>query len=391
MEPIPPSPAAGWRPLRVDLLPDAGAFELPPRARPRYLLASFLFLVTFFTTTTLGAVWFVMSRTDMTIEVQVLPFPLSLLGPALTPSVVWQVWTDSELRGYGLEFSAPALFILLCHEMGHYLACKRHGVPSTLPYFLPLPFGIGTLGAFIKIRAAIRHKRELFDVGVWGPFAGFLALVPIALIGIARSTPVRVETLSTPTADALELVVPGKNLLLVLAARWFHGELAPGTLLDLHPFALAAWFGFLATAINLLPLGQLDGGHILYATLGARQRRLAWFIWAAILALSVMWPGWGLFALLVLVLTGLRHPPVRDEREPLDRTRRALGFAALTILVLSFMPRPIQGLLVRSDGSLQGVVARVGAAAHRTVHDPPFQARRAAATAASTSAFDTSR
>lgn len=310
--------------------------RLPPwvrpvvrRHRPRSLLAASLLLATFWTTTTLGAVWWWLARGGA---------PPDLL-PWLSIHTVRRVWTDPYLLGAGLSFSLAALGILLCHEMGHWLACRHYRLPATLPYFLPAPVAIGTFGAFIRIRAPIRTKRELFDVGISGPLAGFAALVPVLLVGVARSTPV---PLPASTAESF-LLLPGRSLALELATRAFHGPLPEGTFLALHPFALAAWFGLLATALNLLPLGQLDGGHILYAVVGRTQRRLAWPLWMLLAAAGFWWTGWFLWCLILLVM-GLRHPPVRDEHVPLDPVRRKLAWAAWIVLVLSFMPVPVAEL-----------------------------------------------
>jgi membrane-associated protease RseP (regulator of RpoE activity) len=261
------------------------------------------------------------------------------LPPWITPEGVRTVWSDPALLRLGFSFSLPVLFILLVHELGHYLACRRYRLPATLPSFLPAPVGIGTFGAFIKILAPIRGKRELFDVGASGPFAGFLALLPFLFLGIARSRPVALATVTAPPGFGLAL--PGRSLLFDLVTRLYHGPLPEGTVLDLHPFALAAWFGLLATAINLLPLGQLDGGHILYAATGRLQRRLALPLWALLSLASLVWPGWLLWSAVVLMM-GLRHPPVRDEEEPLDGRRLALAAAALLLLVLCFMPVPLR-------------------------------------------------
>ena len=254
------------------------------------------------------------------------------LYPLITPRLVGRVWGEPALLRLGLAFSLPVLFILFVHEMGHYLACRRYRLPSTLPYFLPLPAVLGTLGAFIRIRAPMRSKRELFDVGVAGPFAGFLALLPFLLYGIARSQPVPVSA----GAGASRLV-PGPCLAIELATRLFHGRLADGTILRLHPFALAAWFGLLATAINLLPLGQLDGGHILYAAAGRWQRRLALPLWVALALAGVLWGGWVVWCVVIFAM-GLYHPPVVDEATPLDPRRRVLAVTALVVLALCFTP-----------------------------------------------------
>ena len=256
-------------------------------------------------------------------------------GALLRPRVVAAVWGNWELLKIGLAFSIPALFILLCHEMGHYIACRIYRIPCTPPYFLPVPANFGTFGAFIRIKAPIQSKRQLFDVGVAGPIAGFVALIPFLLYGIAKSQP----AMQAGTGE-IDLLLPGHCLAIQLATRLFHGPLPAGTILNLHPTALAAWLGLFATSLNLLPLGQLDGGHILYAATGRLQRRLALPFWLALALLGFYWPGWLLWCVIVLVI-GLRHPRVYDENLPLDRKRRTLAWVALAIFVLSFMPVPI--------------------------------------------------
>lgn len=304
--------------------------------RPRWLLAGVLLAVTFFTTTTLGAAWYLWSRVDV----------VSLIDPLLLPHTVLRVWSTPQLLRLGLSFSVPALFILFCHEMGHYLACRRYGLPATLPYFLPAPLAIGTFGAFIRIRAPIRTKRQLFDIGVAGPLAGFVALLPFLILGVARSRVIPIETVPLEQNPPGLLLLPGKSLLLELGSRFFHGPLPEGTVLELHPFALAAWFGLFATALNLIPLGQLDGGHILYAATGRLQRRLALPLWLGLGLMALLWPGWLLWCAIVLFM-GLPHPPVRDEEIPLDRRRRVLAWIALGVFLLSFMPVPLSQLGVR--------------------------------------------
>ncbi|HEX2254363.1 MAG TPA: site-2 protease family protein [Thermoanaerobaculia bacterium] len=334
LEPLPP---ARWleerrRPLE----------QLPAAARPRWGLAAVLLLLTFLTTTTLGAVWVLWAHPTTTTE----------MLPWLGPSTVAAVWRDPAVLRLGLQFSIPALFILLCHEMGHYLACRRYRLSSTPPFFLPLPLGLGTLGAFIRIRSPIRDKRQLFDVGVAGPLAGFAALVPFLLAGVALSEPVGLPTeLSPETAEqapegaVVWLLLPGESLGLRLVTWAFHGALPEGTILHLHPFALAAWFGLLVTAMNLIPIGQLDGGHILYAVAGRLQRRLALPLWLALAAAALWFPGWIVWCL-ILLLMGLAHPPVRDEAEPLDARRHLVAALALVLFVLSFMPVPVEQLLL---------------------------------------------
>jgi membrane-associated protease RseP (regulator of RpoE activity) len=328
-------------PPLIELLPAPGeaVAPAPPRTeRPRYGLALLLFGLAFFCTTTLGPIMVQASRTDM----------LAIFGPVLSPGAISQVWGNPELLRIGLGFSIPALLILLAHEMGHYIACRRYGLPSTLPYFLPVPINFGTFGAFIKIKAPIQSKRQLFDVGIAGPIAGFVVLLPFLLYGIASSNPAPLSRAPMPP-DATEMVVlllPGRCLAIDLATWLFHGRLGEGMVLDLHPVALAAWLGLLATAINLLPLGQLDGGHILYAATGSFQRRLAFPLWLALAFLGFVWIGWLLWCFVVMLI-GLHHPPVYDESEPLDPRRRALAWLGLALFLLSFMPVPLQEIPVR--------------------------------------------
>ena len=339
----PPGVARGpftYRPVLLEVR------ERPEPVRQRWGLAAVLLALAFVTTTTMGAVWMLLASTELTVDLAAVLYPpdLPLL---LRPSTVARVWTDPGLLSLGLSFSLPALAILLCHELGHYLMCRRYGLPCTLPYFLPAPLAIGTFGAFIRIRAPIRSKRELFDVGVAGPIAGFLVLVPILLLGLAWSYPVPVSELPpVPEGLVTSLLLPGDSLLLSGLTRLFHGELAAGEVLKLHPFVFAGWLGLLATSLNLIPLGQLDGGHILYAAVGRAQRRLALPLWLGLLAVAVLiWPGWLLWCLVTLVM-GLYHPPVRDEEQPLDAPRRLLAWAALAIFALSFMPVPLGEALI---------------------------------------------
>lgn len=264
------------------------------------------------------------SRTDATVDA----------FPVLSGEVLGRLFHDPAWLRLGLQFSLAALTILLAHELGHYLACRRYGLSVTPPFFLPLPLMLGTLGAFIRIRSPLANQRQLFDVGVAGPLAGFVTLIPFLLYGVAHSRPAPLHL-----APGVSLLVPGHCLALTLVTRLYHGPLPPGWSLDLHPFAFAAWFGLLVTAINLIPLGQLDGGHILYAVSPRWQRRLALPVWVALAALGwSAWPGWILWCAVTLLM-GLKHPPVEDPAAPLDGKRRLLAAAALAVMVLAFIPR----------------------------------------------------
>jgi len=335
----------------VTVIPPSWPIEarvVPPPARPRWVLAGILFVLTFFTTTTLGAVLYVGTRTDETTD----------LPMFLHPRTIIEVWTTPALLRYGLSFSLPLLAILAAHELGHYFACRRYGVASTTPYFLPAPVGMGTFGAFIRIRARIATKAQLFDIGIAGPFAGFVVLIPFLVLGVAWSQPAVVSVAQDLSQAQTVLYRPGTNLAVWLLTLLFHGRLPPTFLLDYHPFALASWVGLVATALNLLPMGQLDGGHVLYAVTARLHRRVAWLTWLVVLGLGYLWLGWLIICLLVLAVMGLRHPPVLDADQPLDRRRLRLAALGLVLFALCFTPIPLDvlplgrvpGVMVLRDG-----------------------------------------
>ena len=250
--------------------------------------------------------------------------------------------TDSRLLTDGLSFSLSLLFILLSHEMGHYIACRRYQLDATLPYFLPLYLGpvglqIGTLGAVIRIREPFPTRKVLFDVGIAGPIAGFVVLVPALFIGMYMST----LTISPPPET---LTFIGKPLLFRLARWLVFGPIPEGSIVNLHPMVFAAWFGMLATALNLLPFGQLDGGHITYATLGRASTPISLVTVASALVMTYLSRSWLLMTVLMvfmLVMFGPRHPPVLNEYEPLGVGRQRLALFALAMLLLCFTPFPI--------------------------------------------------
>lgn len=331
-------------PLPPELFPsstqrDPRDRDVPPRSRERltsrrsWILSGILFVLTFFTTTTMGPFWTLVVRTDVMTD----------LPEFLTLESIRRVWGNPELLKLGLSFSLPVLLILLAHELGHYLTCRRYRLRATPPYFLPLPLALGTLGAFIRIKSPIRNKRELFDVGVAGPLAGFAVLLPFLFYGVAHSTPAAIQPISEASQPlfAPALFLPGSCLALEAVTWLFHGPLPDDTVLNLHPFALASWIGLFVTALNLLPLAQLDGGHILYSVSARAHRVLGRWLWVALLAGTVLWPGWAVWAILVLIL-GLRHPPLREEGRPLQGSRRTLAVVALLLFLACFMPKPLE-------------------------------------------------
>jgi membrane-associated protease RseP (regulator of RpoE activity) len=298
-----------------DGVPVGAVRPLPPPPQ-RIWLHLLLLGLTLVTTTLFGALAFA----DVPPEAR----GGSLLGLVTHPAFV----------GAGLAFSLPLLLILLVHEMGHYLACRHHRLDATLPYFLPVPFGIGTFGAFIRIRGPLRSKRELLDVGAAGPLAGFVVALPVLLVGIALSQP-------TAVLPSTGVLIFGEPLAFKLLARLIHPELAAGGDLYLHPTGFAAWFGLFATALNLLPFGQLDGGHVTYALFGRLQRVLSWPLLVVLVALGFQWTGWWLWAVIALVM-GVRHPWMPDQAVPLDPRRRLIGWACLALFALCFTPEPIK-------------------------------------------------
>jgi membrane-associated protease RseP (regulator of RpoE activity) len=243
---------------------------------------------------------------------------------------------------HGLWYSATILAILGCHEMGHYLACRYYDVDASLPFFLPAPLPLtGTLGAFIRIREPIPSKKMLFDIGIAGPIAGFVVAVPALFIGLSMSRVIAVPT------DIGGMVSLGEPLMFRAASWLVWGSPPDGYSINMHPMAFAAWFGLLATALNLFPIGQLDGGHISYAVLGRGSSHvtLAMICVAVVLTyFSSSWIVWTGLMIGMLVMFGRHHPRTFDEQDPLDPARMALAVVALAMLIVCFTPSPIEPL-----------------------------------------------
>ncbi len=245
----------------------------------------------------------------------------------------------------GLSFSIPLMAILLFHEMGHYITARRNNVSVTLPYFIPAPlpsiFIIGTFGAFIRMKSPPRSRRTMFDVGAAGPWAGMLLAVPAVIIGLHYSEIMPLDH----RAAGLEL---GNSLLFLGLARWILGVNPNAVSVTLHPIAFAGWIGLLVTTLNLLPVGQLDGGHVIYALFGRSHRAISrLFVLCCVLMVAVpwllgwsFWLGWLLWAVL-LVFLGVGHPAAIDSETPLDPQRRAAAWLTIALFVLTFTPVPI--------------------------------------------------
>jgi membrane-associated protease RseP (regulator of RpoE activity) len=265
-------------------------------------------------------------------------------GYALNSSFVSRRPLDDIFVGYdkllfgdhqifsGLLYSIPVMLILLAHELGHFMACQQWRVPATLPFFLPSPTPLGTLGAFIRISSPIYNRRTLFDIGVSGPIAGFIVLLPFLVAGVALSRVV-------PGLNQQGSLVFGTPLLMRIFEWVRFPHVAPQNI-ALHPIAMAAWAGLLATAINLLPAGQLDGGHIVYAIAGETAHRIVSLVVIGILVfLGFFYRAWWVWAALMFFFR--RHPLVYDEA-PLGTKRKSIAAFALAMLVFSLVVVPVE-------------------------------------------------
>jgi len=234
----------------------------------------------------------------------------------------------------GLPFSLTLLSILLVHEFSHYIASRRHGVEASLPFFIPAPTLFGTLGAFIRMRSSITTKNALMDIGSSGPIAGFLVSVVAVVVGLHYSG-IRVMPVQTD-----EIMVLGDSLLFIALTKVVIGSIPDTYGLYLHPVAFAGWIGLFVTSLNLIPAGQLDGGHIAYAILGEKHRVLSKIMIGVLVVLGYFFQGWLVWAVLLYFL-GFKHPPILYPEIPLDSRRKAIGIFALVIFILTFMPVPV--------------------------------------------------
>jgi membrane-associated protease RseP (regulator of RpoE activity) len=280
--------------------------QFAPPPKPRIYINILLFILTFITTMLAGALQ-------------------EGVDPLRNPGQIFK----------GIPFSFALMAILLAHELGHYLIARKHGLNVTLPYFIPAPSFIGTFGAFIKMRSPVRDRRMLFDIGAAGPLVGVAFSIPFLIVGLKLS---EVKLIQGAMGTNL-----GSSLLLHLLSWLVVGPLAPGYDVIIHPIGFAGWIGLLVTSLNLLPIGQLDGGHVAYALLGEWQNKIAKYIFLGLLGLGIFgWQGW-LFWCLLLYILKIHHPPLLDESIPLDRKRVILGWITIIIFILTFIPVPFSG------------------------------------------------
>lgn len=238
----------------------------------------------------------------------------------------------------GFPFAFALMGILLSHELGHYLMAKKHGMNVTLPYFIPAPpypFFIGTFGAFIKMRSPARDRKMLLDIGAAGPLTGVAVSIPFLIYGFQHS-----ELKMIQGQAGINL---GSSLLLWFMNWFISGPIPEGYDILIHPVGFAGWIGLLVTSLNLIPVGQLDGGHVAYALLGEWQNKISRFVFLGLIGLGFLgWPGWFFWGFILLMM-GFRHPPPLEWWVPLDRKRKVLGWVTIIVFLLTFIPVPFSG------------------------------------------------
>ena len=275
----------------------------------KYGLHLLLFFLTFLTTLGAGALQF---NVDIFKE----------------PFKIWMGWS----------FAIPLMMILMVHEMGHYILSLKHKIRATLPYFIPFPNIIGTMGAVIKMKSVIPDRKALMDVGMAGPLAGAFLSIPTIIIGLKLSTVVTVAT----TAELTGGIMLGESLLFKFLTWLVHGNLPPNAQVMIHPMAFAGWVGLLVTFMNLFPASQLDGGHISYALFGSKHKTIGKITCVVFAIMGIFYWPWYIWMVFIFFI-GLKHPRPINDKEPLDQKRRVLGILCLVIFVLTCTPQPFYG------------------------------------------------
>lgn len=244
------------------------------------------------------------------------------------------IFSNPVLILKGWSFAVPLLSILLCHEFGHYIESRKSGIKVTLPYFIPGPTILGTFGAVIRSKSPFKNRKDLLDVGAAGPIAGFVVAVIVVILGLSYS-----KVAEAVPQGGIHL---GDSLIFKLLSFLVLKNIPEGCDVFLSPTAFAGWAGILVTMLNLLPIGQLDGGHIIYALLGRMQKRIALVAVLTLIPLGIfLWQGWLVWVVLILIIK-LGHPPTLNDQIPLDLKRKIIGWTAMLIFILSFTPVPIR-------------------------------------------------
>jgi membrane-associated protease RseP (regulator of RpoE activity) len=272
--------------------------------------------------------------TRLHILLFILTFLTTLFAGCLLNNVI--PWEEPEKIYLGLPFSLTLLLILMTHELAHYFMSRKHHVSATPPYFIPAPTFIGTFGAVIKMKPPIYDRRSLIDIGASGPIAGFIIAIFVVITGLNLSE-------VKPSGEIQEGIAFGSSLLFSFLSNMILNVDPEKYDIFLHPVAFSGWVGFLVTSLNLLPIGQLDGGHVLYALVGEKHQMMAKIMIPVLVVLGIMfWPGWLVWAALMVII-GYKHPPVVYPEIQLDRKRKLMGWICLIIFILTFTPVPFQG------------------------------------------------
>jgi len=289
-----------------DIIVDLGEEKKPKKIRIKKINV-FLFLGTIITTVGAGAIY--LENKD------IISNPLNLI--------------------YGVPYSLAILFILGAHEMGHYMMCRKHGIPATLPFFIPAPFLFGTMGAVIKIKGIMKNRKVLFDVGTAGPIAGILATIPVLIVGIYLSD------FQLIPEDKSGYLYFGEPLLFKFLVFLVKGTAPANHSLNISSIALAGWAGLFVTAMNLIPVGQLDGGHIIYSFSPKNHRMISKLFTLILIPLGlIFWHGWIMWALLLIFFVRFNHPNTTFDHVPLDGKRKIIGIITLIIFILTFIYQP---------------------------------------------------
>jgi membrane-associated protease RseP (regulator of RpoE activity) len=261
-------------------------------------------------------------------------FFTTLISGALLNGII--PWEEPEKIYLGLPFSLTLLLILMVHELSHYFTSRKHNVSASLPYFIPAPPIIGTFGAIIKMKPPIPDKRSLIDIGASGPIGGFIIAIIACVIGLSLSDVKPAGTLDGGIAFGSSLLFSFLSEIVLNVGPEDYDVI-------LHPVAFAGWIGLLVTSLNLLPIGQLDGGHIVYALFGERHSLIAKITIPILIVMGItLWPGWLVWAVLMLVM-GYKHPPVVFPYIQLDKNRKIIGWVSFAIFILTFTPMPVKG------------------------------------------------
>jgi membrane-associated protease RseP (regulator of RpoE activity) len=254
----------------------------------------------------------------------------------VVPALLLVATLVSTVLTGGVLYGACVMLILGCHEMGHYLTARRYGVQVSVPYFLPFPLSpLGTFGAVIKMRGLMPSRQILFDIGIAGPLAGLVVALPALALGLAWSPVDRIQ--------GVAVLQEGNSLLYLLLKRLIKGPIPEGYDVLLNPAAFAGWVGLLVTGLNLLPIGSLDGGHITYALLGRRHLVAAQVTIGILVLTAAFFRSWGwLLMVTIAIVLGFRHPPTQNDITPLDAWRRRGAYLAFGLLILLFVPVPME-------------------------------------------------